>query len=248
MKKPAISVTLILSLFLTAKGQSYRSEVKAGNELYKAEQYDEAEVAYKKALDEEKEPVEANFNLGNALYKQERYDEALEQYENASRLSKDKKIIAKAQHNIGNTYLQKKEYQEAINIYKSSLKNNSKDDQTRYNLAKALRELQQQQQNQQSENQEEKGENKKEQEQSQEEQKQQNQERNAEENEAQNQRPQESQENEQGQQKPQPKTSQISREDAERLLDALNRQEQELQKKLNEKKIETKPLDIEKDW
>lgn len=55
-------------------------------------------------------------------------------------------------------------------------------------------------------------------------------------------------EQKEGEQPPQPKKGQISREDAERLLNALSKEEQDVQKKVNEKKIKGTPIKTEKDW
>ncbi|MGZ3900826.1 MAG: tetratricopeptide repeat protein, partial [Bacteroidia bacterium] len=53
----------------------------------------------------------------------------------------DKDTLHRAWHNIGNCYLQKKDFQQAIDAYKKSLKFNPKDEETRYNLAYALKHL-----------------------------------------------------------------------------------------------------------
>ncbi len=46
----------------------------------------------------------------------------------------------------------------------------------------------------------------------------------------------------------QPQPASISREDAERLLEALNKEEQDIQKKVNAEKLKGKPIKTEKDW
>ncbi len=45
-----------------------------------------------------------------------------------------------------------------------------------------------------------------------------------------------------------PRKEQISREDAERLLKSLDKDEQEIQRKLNQQKIKEKPIKTEKNW
>lgn len=55
------------------------------------------------------------------------------------------------------------------------------------------------------------------------------------------------QEEKQGEQ-PKPQAGKISREDAERLLEALSKEEQDVQQKVNEEKIKGKPVRTEKDW
>jgi Ca-activated chloride channel homolog len=85
----------------------------------------------------------------------------------------DKDTLHRAWHNIGNCYLQKKEYQQAVDAYKKALKYDPKDEETRYNLAYALKNLPkekkggQSQQQQQQEQQQKKDEKKQQQQQQQ---------------------------------------------------------------------------------
>merc|ERR1711991_196942 len=59
----------------------------------------------------------------------------------------DKLSKAEAYHNMGNSFMKEKEYGKAVEAFKNSLRNNSKDDETRYNLALAKELLKNQQQN-----------------------------------------------------------------------------------------------------
>lgn len=127
-------------------GQVFTPKVKTytrdGNKAYKSESFVDAEVAYKKALDEEAADFKARFNLGNALFAQKRYDDAIKEYQQAAGLGDDKLSQSLAYHNLGNTYLEKKEYPKAIKAYKDALRRNPRDKDTRYNLAYALEQLQ----------------------------------------------------------------------------------------------------------
>ena len=49
-----------------------RAEVREGNNLYNQLKFDEAEVAYKKALSKNPNYPKASYNLGNAIYQQSR--------------------------------------------------------------------------------------------------------------------------------------------------------------------------------
>jgi len=84
---------------------------------------------------EQKEKAE--YNLGNTIYKNKKYSEAILNYKNASQLAKTNAEKHKAFHNLGNAYMQDKNYKSAVDAYKNALKANSKDEQTRYNLALA---------------------------------------------------------------------------------------------------------------
>jgi hypothetical protein len=126
-----------------------RKDLRSGNKEYKKENYTDAEVDYRQAISGNAHSIEGAYNLGNALYRQGKAKESLEQYQVVVSNEKDKSKLAKAYHNAGNVFMAtaqqaKKENQEyseplkkSIEAYKNSLKNNPKDDETRYNLALA---------------------------------------------------------------------------------------------------------------
>lgn len=149
--KTLISIFLITMGFAAA-AQVYNRPLKEGNELYGEEKYDEAEIRYREAIDEEEEENDAvlrgEFNLGDALYKQDRFEEAAEQFSKVIAMSENESVKAQAYHNLGNTFYQQKMLEEAAAAYKSAMKLDPQDDQTRYNLAKTIRELKKQQQQQ----------------------------------------------------------------------------------------------------
>ena len=64
----------------------------------------------------------------------------------------DKERFAKAMHNIGNCNFARQQYDKAVAAYQDALRANPKDNDTRYNLVKAMELLQQQQQQQQQQN------------------------------------------------------------------------------------------------
>jgi Ca-activated chloride channel family protein len=86
---------------------------------------------------EKAQKEKAEYNLGNTIYKNKKYSEAITNYKNASQLAKTDAEKHKAFHNLGNAYMQDKNYKSAVESYKNALKANSKDEQTRYNLALA---------------------------------------------------------------------------------------------------------------
>lgn len=211
--------TIVQGLWAQKEAKSVRS----GNRLYRDSSYVEAEVNYRRALDENNKSFEGHFNLGDALFKQEKYAEAIEEYKTADALTEDNKSKkAAVYHNIGNSLFAQQQYAEAVAAYKNALRNNPKDDETRYNLAYAQQMLQQQQQQQQQQNQQQE----QKQEQKQEQQQQQKQE-------------QEQQEQQQEQQ--------MSKENAERLLEALEEDEKEAQEKA-QKAQRKRSRSAEKDW
>ena len=122
---------------------------------------------------------------------------------------------------------------QCIEAYKESLRNNPKDDETRYNLALAQKLLKDQQQDQQNQDQ---------QQQQQKEQKEDKQEQN------QDQQEQDQKEQQQNQQQQQQQNkSEMSKENAQQLLNAIMQDEKNVQDKVK-KQLQIRGKKLEKDW
>src|SRR5690606_9762105 len=96
-----------------------------------------AEADYRKAIALDPKNQTAKYNLGNAYYKNNKNDEAMLRYKQAVKDAASKEEKHKALHNLGNTFMNNKMYKEAVEAYKDALRNNPKDEETRYNLALA---------------------------------------------------------------------------------------------------------------
>jgi len=211
--------------------------IHKGNELYRAQQYKEAEANYRKSVDSKGLDTAGNFNLGDALYKQKKFADASDQFNKlAASPNKNKALTAAAYHNMGNSLLENKKLEESIEAYKKALLNNPKDDETRYNLAYAQEKLKkQQQQNKQNQNNKNQDKN------------QQNKGNKNDKNKDNKDKDKQNQnQDKKDQQQQQP--NQISKDDAERMLDALNNQEKQTQDKLKNKKFQGTKKNITKDW
>jgi len=234
-----ILVSCILVLFtllpsISSRAQSNeRTLIREGNKLYNEKKFSDAEVKYRKSLGTNKNSVAGNYNLGNAYYKQGKFDEASQQYQSIFS-NKDLTDAQKSRafHNMGNSLLEAKKYPESIEAYKNSLKLNPKDNDTRYNLAYAQSMLQQQQQQQSKDNKDQKQDNKDQ--------------KNKDQKQKQQQQNKEQQKQEQSQEKQASEKKNISKEDAEKILQALNNDEKNTQKKLIKK--ESTRIQIEKAW
>ena len=225
---------VILGLFLVsamAYGQkNERDYLRSGNKLYKDSTFVKAEVDYRKTLELEPKSTDAIYNLGNSLLMQQKSKEAMEQYEKASHLEKDKMKLAQIYHNMGVILQSSKQLPQCIEAYKEALRNNPKDDETRYNLALAQKQLKDQQQQQQNQDQ-------------QQEQKQdQKQDKKEQNKDQQDQKKQEQQQNQQQQQQ-----NQMSKDNAEQLLRAAMQDEKNVQDKVK-KGIRVEGRKLEKDW
>jgi tetratricopeptide (TPR) repeat protein len=225
------SIVLVISL----DAQSLRGLVNDGVDYYENQNYPEAETKFKKAIEKDLEKFESRFNLGDAIYKQGRFDEAIEEFKNSLSIAQSPEQQADIFHNIGNSFLKSQKYQESIAAYREALKLNPDDMETKYNLSYALKQMQDQQNNQQNQQNQDNNE-----------QQNQDQENKDNQQQQQDQENKEEQEQDQQQQQPQEPKDEISKEEAQRILDALKNNEAELQKKMREQK--TKKSNVEKDW
>lgn len=165
LSKIYCSILLFLFAFIF-KAQKDAKYIYDGNNMYHSGKTAESMEYYRNALKENSHNSKAHFNMGNSLYKNAMeikgskenfiqggkkvtpdslarlvFDEAASSFAQVANSVSDKDTLHRAWHNIGNCYLQKKDFQQAIDAYKKSLKFNPKDDETRYNLAYALKHL-----------------------------------------------------------------------------------------------------------
>jgi len=245
MKRLKFSLIFAIILTTSVLAQSTRSLVNDGVDAYEKNKYADAEVNFKKGAEKDAESYESKFNLGDATYKQGRFEEAVNDFKNSYPLAKTDLQKAEILHNIGNSLLKAKKLKESIGAFQEALKLNPNDMDTKYNLSYAIKQMQNQQnqnKNNQNKNDQNKDKNKDQQN------KDQNQDKQDQNKDKQDQQKQDQQQqkNEQNQQqKPEPK-DEISKAEAQRILDALKNNEAELQKKMREHK--SKKTNVEKDW
>lgn len=136
LKMARYILSILLFVFaLTVNAQNDRQLIREGNRMFNKQQYDKAEIQYRKAVSKNPSNPQAVYNLGCALMMQNKDSAAIVQYEKAAKLEKNKFRLASAYHNIGVICQNHKMYGDAIKAYEQALRNNPKDDETRYNLA-----------------------------------------------------------------------------------------------------------------
>ena len=242
-------MVLLAGTVFPAVAQQERKYIREGNDLFDKQDFEKAEVEYRKAADKKENSFEAAFNTADALYKQKKYEEALKQFSQLAAGEKDKQRLGELYHNIGNTLLAMEKTDESIEAYKESLRNNPTSEATKYNLEFARHKKQQDQQQNQDKNQD------KNQDQNQDQQDQKNQDK--QDQHKQDQQNQDKGQNQQDMQKQpqQPKEQEqpgkISKEAAQRLLEALQHDEKQVQEKVQKQKAQeqkAKRMKIDKNW
>jgi Ca-activated chloride channel family protein len=226
----------------TALAQKGRTEVREGNALYAEGRYNEALEKYLDALRAAPNSPVIRFNEGNALYQSQEFQRALDAYREAVE-SGDPALEAKAWYNLGNALYRQQQLPEALEAYKQALRRDPGDVDAKHNLELLLEQLQQQEQQQEQQQQGDQGEQGEQQEQ-QEPQQGEDQREGEEQDQAQTQ-PESEQEAGQEGPPPQPQPGQMSREEAERLLQAINEDPDKIARKRFPVAERRKP---KKDW
>lgn len=219
MRSKYLLSILFASLFcLPLWGQKQvRDLTRSGNKLYRSKEYSKAEIDYRKALEVNKSDQTTIFNLANVLYRTDRGEEAGKLYQSLTpHLSLLSSIeAADLTHNAGNTAFRAKQLEQAIEYYKESLRRRPSDEDTRYNLALAQKLLEEQKKNGgggQDQKQDQDKDQKKDQQQDQ----------------------QKEQQKDQQPQPQQPNQDQMSQETANRILQALQKDEKNTRQKLEQ--------------
>jgi tetratricopeptide (TPR) repeat protein len=234
-----------------------------GNSIVK-DNFIEAEKKYRLGVSAKPNNTVGSYNLANAYYNSKLYDEAMLRLLEAVKNSDSKLEKHSAYHNIGNTLMQQKRCKEAVSAYKNALRNNSADNETRYNLALA-QECAKEQGNSDSENDEkDKGKDNEDKENSDEKKENENKNKdkkgdNEDKKEGNDKEDEDGKpKNDNGNQKnkdpnndkgqPKPRPGMMSAQQVKNLLEAMNNEEKKVQEKMNASKTKGIKVQSEKDW
>ena len=222
-----------LALPSIAAAQPGRGAVDAGNRLYDEGRYEEAHEQYLEALRQAPDSPIVPFNDGNALYRTEELQRAMESYRRAVE-SGDPAIEAQAWYNLGNALYKQQQLEPALEDYKEALRRNPADTDAKHNFEVTLEQLQEQQQQESDDQQDENDEGRDQQDQQDPQQSEQEQ------NQEQQDQPEDQEPPEQQQDQPQeqqqenaeqpPPPGALSREEAERLLQAIDEDPSQIQR------------------
>lgn len=221
------SLVLFLATPLFSQ-QKERKLIKDGNALYDKGKFKDAELDYRKAVDASKNSTRGLFNLGDAVYQQRNFDESSKIFGNLAGAKLSANDKANVYHNLGNSLLEAKDYEKSINAYQNALLNNPSDRDTKYNLeyAKMMIKKQQQQQKQNQQNKK-------------------NQQNKDKQDQKKNDENKDQQQNKKDQQD---QSKKISKEDANRMLEAMKKDENKTQQKLRKENVKVQQSMIEKNW
>ena len=238
--KILMAIAIVFCPVTTVNAQKHKKYTRQGNRDYSESKFHDSEMFYRRAIDADPSFNKAIFNLGDALYKQEKYDEAVDNFSQLSGQELNKKILADSYYNMGNSLLKSGKIEESIEAYKNALRNEPGNREAKYNLAYAQDLLKEQQQPQQDKNSQQDSDRDKPD----------DQQSGSDENEDQQQEQQQEQEqnDQQDEQDQQLNQQQMSKEDAERLLQALAENEKEVQEKVKKEKAARTRVKTVKNW
>jgi len=135
---------IIVTVFFSGQSVLAQQEnkiIESGNNYYRQQQYDKAELEYRKVLESFPGNKTAKFNLANALIKQNKTDDANKLLVILNAKENETDVRSKATYNQGVIHTQQKKLEESIESYKETLRLNPNDQEARENLQKALLEL-----------------------------------------------------------------------------------------------------------
>lgn len=223
-----LSILCSFIFVLGVQAQTDRGHIRLGNRLFHQQKFEQAEVEYRKAVGKNSANPQAHYNLGCALFAQKKDSAAVKQYEIAGRLEKTSRRKAMVFHNLGVVCQQHQLYQQAIAAYEESLRNNPNDNETRYNLALCKKLLKNQPRQNQNKNKQDK---------------------NKQDNKKNNQQNQnnKNQDKQNPNNQPQPK-EQMSKDNAEQLLNAAMQEEQATQQRLKDAMRQPQRRKLKKNW
>lgn len=230
----------ILLLFAVIPAFAQVRDLRRGNREFRKGEYGEADISYRKGLLKDTTSIAARYNLANNLYRQGNYDEAAKQLDAVPDDSlKQCKFAPDFFFNRGNVAIAQEDWNKAVESYIKCLMLTPDDIAAKENYTYARYHLQNQDQNQNGD-----GENNQDQDQN-------NDQNNQDQNQDQNQQNQNQQnQNQQDQnQQDQQQQAEISPQQAQQILQAIQEKERQTQDKVDkEKAAALKSRQKEKNW
>jgi len=245
-----IRLISILMMFQVVSGPGDgKKKGRQGNAQYVQEQYSEAVTTYREGVQSVQGDGPGKVhsgllnNLGAALFKSGDAEQAGIAFSSAATMANTNEDLVRASYNAGNAAYSTQQLEAALENYRRALLNEPANADAKFNYEFVKRKLdeQQQQQDDQEQNQDENDQDQQNQDENQDE-NQDQQQQDEQNSEDQNQQNQEQQQEQQEREDP----TQLSEEEAQRILQALQNEEEQLLRQVQ--KMKTRPRRVEKDW
>lgn len=136
----------ILAAGIPGLSQNTNKSLVKANELYRNGDFDKAIEQYKAIIDKDPGNKTATYNLANAFFRSGNYAEAELLYDKNLEGNKDNKSLHQAYYNKGVALSKQQKLEESVEAYKQAILLDPTDEDTRFNLQKALVELRKRQQ------------------------------------------------------------------------------------------------------
>lgn len=225
---------------------------RKGNALYAQEQYAEAAAEYRLGVSAVSEagpgPVYSGLlnNLGASLYRTGDTEQAGIAFSGAAQMANTAADLVRASYNAGNAAATGKQLEQALAHYRRALLSDPSNANAKFNYEFVKRQLEEQQKQDQQQDQQNQDQNKENEEQQDGDQKQENDQENQDQQQDQKDSEEQNQEQQEQQQKDQQDPTKMSEQEAERILDALQNEEEQLLRQVQ--KLKSRPRRVEKDW
>lgn len=139
-------ITLFIIVLISAMAGFQQNPAQRGYQAYQEGNFQEAEIAFREALEADPDNAQLRYNLGSVLAQQGEHEEAselLNEFKNATDQPADQ---VKAEYNIGKIYSNQQDWENALTHFRNALKIDPRDEDARYNYELAYRKNQQEQQ------------------------------------------------------------------------------------------------------
>ena len=229
--KKIIAAFAALVLVLPLSAQQEKREVRSGNRAFRSKNYNEAEIDYRKGLVKDSTSFISAYDLASSLYMQKDYENAARTLDKVADQLPQSEYASRWYFNKGNIALQQQDYKTAVDAFKQALLLDPEDLQAKESYIYAKEKLKDRQDGQ---NQQQDGQN---QQDNQNQQDDQNKQNDQNQQDDQNQQPQ-PQPNDAQQPQQDPAGQQISPQQAQQMLKAIQAKEKETQEKVEKAKAQ----------
>ena len=229
--KKIIAAFAALVLVLPLSAQQDKREVRSGNRAFRSKNYNEAEIDYRKGLVKDSTSFISAYDLASSLYMQKDYENAARTLDKVADQLSQSEYASRWYFNKGNIALQQQDYKTAVDAFKQALLLDPEDLQAKESYIYAKEKLKDRQDGQ---NQQQDGQN---QQDNQNQQDDQNKQNDQNQQDDQNQQPQ-PQPNDDQQPQQDPAGQQISPQQAQQMLKAIQAKEKETQEKVEKAKAQ----------